>query len=1473
VHHLVQHPAPGTHLLACAGDTVTFTLRVPSGTAGSAFLRTNAVRADLRRAEIIAHTEHERPFLASDWLDIPMQRIGADLFEVRLPLLHPGWFAAKCCLMPEGRPGPEWPEGDNTSLKVASAASACANTLYTAFVRQFTADMRPPAKPELDAATVPLDAAGYTVIPPSGTFRNLIRQLDFIIGTLGFRIIQLLPIHPTPTTYARMGRFGSPFAGLDFLDVDPALAEFDRRTTPLDQFRELADAVHARGARLLIDLPANHTGWASTLQTHHPEWFERNADGTFTSPGAWGTIWADLVALDYTQPGLRAAMADVFLFWCRQGCDGFRCDAGYMIPTETWRYIVARVRQAYPETLFLLEGLGGKIEVTDELLTEANLDWAYSEIFQEEDRRALERYLPDAIARSQTIGPLIHFAETHDNNRLAARGPVHARMRTALAALLSQSGAFGITNGVEWLATEKINVHGATDLRWNAPDNQVEAIARLNRLLARHPAFGFGATVELVQRGGGNVVVARRTAPQGKTLLVVANLDAGHAHTAEWPTGVFTPDTAWDLLTGKTVTIQRQRHATLDLRPGEVFCLTTCRADLDLLSAPDGDEPETARRQRNLLALRTRYWLTGAVALPHDLPPDELGDSLVADPVAFCAETLPPASRTARPHHSRTGGSPCPPNVAAFDKARDKARDKVGTQPNPTAPQGQGLECASGGIPLPPVVIWQWPRDLHRTVMLPPGFLLLVRANVPFHASLCEDDRVVATSASIRLADGTPATILPTWSSSSGPVPERQLRLHLARFTGGSAVHEEAPLLALAPAGDETTVRLRLDGATIRARHDYALLTNGRGAMAQIRAAWGTIRSQYDALLAVNPHPDVPDNRRIFFTRCRAWVRYRGYSHALDAACTDTFEADPGGTAAVWRFLTPVGMGRRVAISFTATLLRDRNRLDLHVRREPLAADDHEALGDSEPVTLILRPDIEARDFHTKTQAFTGPEHHFPAAVTAAPDGFGFAPAPGESYRMAIATGSFHHEPCWTYAVAHPEEAERGLGPHSDLFSPGWFETTLAAGDTAVLTAATAGDFAETAGTPAPPPPQTVPQLPFEETLRRALDTFVVARDGLRTVIAGYPWFLDWGRDTLIVLRGLAAAGYGREALKILREFGRLESRGTLPNMIRGADHGNRETSDAPLWFFIATRDLISALGHDAVLDAPCGDRPLREVLRSIAHHMLEGTPNGIRTDPATGLVYSPPHYTWMDTNYPAATPRTGYPVDIQALWIAGLAMLREQLGDTQLADIETRARQSLLRYFVLPEGWLADNLRAEPGQGAAEAVAEDALRPNQLLAVTLGAIDPRSPVARSVVAACAELLVPGGIRSLADRPVRVPQPVYGQHGLLNDPYRPYWGHYLGDEDTRRKPAYHNGTAWGWPFPLFCEAWLAVYGDAARAPARALLGSARGLLESGCIGNLPEIIDGNTPHTQRGCGAQAWSISELLRVWLLCKPE
>ena len=131
-------------------------------------------------------------------------------------------------------------------------------------------------------------------------------------------------------------------------------------------------------------------------------------------------------------------------------------------------------------TVFLLEGLGGELAVTDRLLAEANLDWAYSEIFQTYDRSQFEGYLPGAIERAERYGALVHFAETHDNDRLAKRGPVYARLRVQLAALLSWQGAWGIANGVEWYATEKIDVHGKNDLNWGAADSsRTSTCARL----------------------------------------------------------------------------------------------------------------------------------------------------------------------------------------------------------------------------------------------------------------------------------------------------------------------------------------------------------------------------------------------------------------------------------------------------------------------------------------------------------------------------------------------------------------------------------------------------------------------------------------------------------------------------------------------------------------------------------------------------------------------------------------------------------------------------------------------------------------------------------------------------------------------------------------------------------------------------------------------------------------------------------
>mgnify|MGYP000840916158 FL=1 len=277
------------------GDTVTLRLDgIPADRAGTAVVRTNIGRAAIRRAEIVARTDQHRALAGLDWHDLPMKTVAPGVAELTLPFTEIGIFEAKCCFLPADRSAILWPEGENFRFKVCSANAAAGNTIYSAFVRQFGANMDKAVSAPDPEELAELDRRGYTVIPPSGTFRALKKQLDHIFNKLGCRILQLLPIHPAPTQYGRMGRYGSPFASLDYFNVDPALADFDPKATPLEQFGELVDAVHARNGRIFLDIPVNHTGWASKLQGEHPDYFVRKADGAFESPGAWGVVWADL---------------------------------------------------------------------------------------------------------------------------------------------------------------------------------------------------------------------------------------------------------------------------------------------------------------------------------------------------------------------------------------------------------------------------------------------------------------------------------------------------------------------------------------------------------------------------------------------------------------------------------------------------------------------------------------------------------------------------------------------------------------------------------------------------------------------------------------------------------------------------------------------------------------------------------------------------------------------------------------------------------------------------------------------------------------------------------------------------------------------------------------------------------------------------------------------------------------------------
>ena len=1435
---VVQYPEPGRALVMFCGDSITFTLEVvpDKGTKGVAFIRTDLGRASVIRQEIIDRVDKGDIKLNSAWHDIKMVRRSPSFFSITLPLYELGHFRAKCFFMDTAQSSPLWPQGDNTVINVESAGSCCANIIYNAFVRQFGSAKWPrgPIAPEEQEMIHTLETKGYTVIPESGKFRDLVKEVDFIFGELGCRVLQLLPVHPTPTTYARMGRYGSPYAALNFTDVDPALVEFDPLATPLEQFMELADAVHSHCGYLILDIAINHTGWAASIHESHPEWLVRGEDGTIEVPGAWGVKWEDLTKLDYSRVELWQYMADIFLCWCRRRVDGFRCDAGYMIPLPAWEYIVARVRNEYPDTLFFLEGLGGGIHATCDLLSSANLNWAYSELFQNYQRTEIENYLPEALEISQKYGLMVHFAETHDNPRLAGVSQRYARMRTAISALFSICGGFGFSAGVEWFATEKINVHEAPSLNWGSRENQIEHIKRLNWILRNHSTFSQDAQIFFVHNGPENcLALARLHDPSQSRLLIVVNLDCEKKGRVSWaPRDWDIPvSTVMDILGEKEVHITRSPdQQSIALEPGQVMALSSQTPSPHSQGKVDYPMCQMPRR---VLDQKLKAKAMQLFQVFHGF--EDLGDfdtpvgaeRLVHDPIAFCRSL-----------------------------------------------NREGKESR--------VVTWRWDADSRRTVMIPPGHCLLALAPWNFRADIRKSTvngvQTMGYEESLPMASGTYFALFPPLKSHSF---HQELTFCIRLFQNGTPHEHKSDLLYL---GNPRTLPFPGSFSRKKIMDDPSLKcldVNGRGGVLRAAAWWGRLESRYDGLLCANLNPDYPENRWMFLARYRIWALYQGASRELTLDCLESFSCPRGQKGGVWRFNVPTSEGRHFIIELRLWMVGEKNQVFLEIIRRP-SRDLALFLDDHLPVTLILRPDIEDRSFHDTIKAWTGPEDAWEKALTPRKEGVLFEPVPGErALDIEISGGEFILDPEWTYMVHRPLEASRGLDSHSDLFSPGYFKIDMAGSTQGILVKAHAHGH-EKHGKGMPPKTSNAPlEAPasthFIETVGQNIDHYLVSRGKDKSVIAGYPWFLDWGRDSLIFCRALIQAGRMADAKAILRLFGRYEQGGTLPNMICGNNAENRETSDAPLWFFANCRELVEREGDD-FLQERLGDRGVKEILISMAHSLIRGTTTGVVMDPGTALLFSPSHFTWMDTNFPAGTPRQGYPVEIQALWYYALSFLADMDTSSQTPswkDLASKVKSNVHHYYFLEEqGYFADCLHAAPGTGAAQASPDDALRPNQLFLLTLGVIEDPS-LTMPCLEACMQLLVPGAIRSLADRPVSVPLPIVSHDKLLNDPHHPYAGEYKGDEDTQRKPAYHNGTAWTWPFPVFCEAWAGVYDDPpGKETALALLGSASVLMKKGCVGHIPEILDGNSPHEPRGCDAQAWGSSELYRVWIkLDKPD
>jgi starch synthase (maltosyl-transferring) len=1414
-------PAPGERLLRFVGDRVRFSLRLPHGWPPSAraLLRTNLGKAARLRQEIVATHAGKNPMSVAFWRDVPMTREASGEWAVELPLTDTGFYRAKAYLAEaDGRQ--VWPEGEDAGLSVHPNVYRTGNTIYCAFPRMFgpSKNARQTVDEKAEKELNKLDDRGYVVIPPSGKLRDLLRALPHIIDTLGCRVLHLLPIGPTPTTFARFGRFGSPYACEDLTGLDPALIEFDKKTNGVGQFCELTREAHRRGARVLLDMVINHTGWGSTLYENHPAWFVHDADGTFVSPGAWGTTWGDLVELNPNVVELWDVLAEAFLTWCRRGVDGFRCDAGYKVPLPVWQYIEARVRQEFPEALFLLEGLGGPWEATEALLTEGGMQWAYSELFQNLSGAEVARYLDYSLRQSEQVGLYVHYSETHDNNRLAWSGRAWSLLRNRLCALASVCGGFGFTCGVEWLAPEKVNVHSSRGLAWGAAENIVPELARLNRLLASHPCFFDGAKVTRLSGPDSPVCLLRRTSAEGlDSVLALVNNDVQESHTVALDLMEYQamghPNI--DLL-GQTPPHNEttRREVLFTMEPGAAFCLAST-------AAPAGLAGEDYRRARAQSA-----WAISA--LSKVLLPEQIG-------------ACPWRDLAARIHLDAHGFLAC---LAHLDRTCAHAD-------LPAA-----LDAAKGQFPQ--VVTWTT-LDRRRITPIPPGHWLLLRDDRPFRARLqCGQTRAPEVAEAIEVRDGFIACFAP-----KEPDVSFEGELELERYGAVTEMaRAQVRFLAARPSFSSRMTKPPAEA--------LVLLTNGRGGMARLGVDLGHIQSKYDCALGANLQPDYPVDRHVFVKRLRAWISADGFVTALNLQNLALFEI---GRPAAWNFVAEAGDSRTVNLRMTADMLEGSNTTVFTFARQPgtRTAD----LPPQFQLRIILRVDIEDRNFHSETQRNGGAEAHFGqhTHVLDGRIGFAFTPAPDRQLRVISNAGKFHAEPEWCQGIPHPIEQSRGQTGFGDAYSPGWFEFPLEQGGRVMLVlSAETPPPAFAALEPAAASP--VEQDSFGQRLALAARAFVARRGTGRTIIAGYPWFLDWGRDTFIAARGLLSAGMVDEVVEMLVTFGRFAENGTMPNIIHGANASNRDTSDAPLWYGVLCEETARRVGG-SLYQTPvnAAGQTIAGVLGEIAAGYARGTPNGIRLDPASALIWSPPHFTWMDTNYPACTPREGYPVEIQALWIRLLRQLHSihaRTGTESWDALAGRAEESLRKYFWLEEqGYVADLLIAPPGASAAQAVRDQSLRCNFFFAVAFGYFTGEQ-ARRAVAAAFQHLFVPGAMRTLAPLPVFPPLVLKASDGRpLNNPREPYWGRYQGDEDTQRKPAYHNGTAWPWVLPTGCEALVKAWNGspAAVAAAQACLGSMESLLLSSCLGQLPEILDGDAPHQPRGCDAQAWSVLEALRVW------
>jgi predicted glycogen debranching enzyme len=636
------------------------------------------------------------------------------------------------------------------------------------------------------------------------------------------------------------------------------------------------------------------------------------------------------------------------------------------------------------------------------------------------------------------------------------------------------------------------------------------------------------------------------------------------------------------------------------------------------------------------------------------------------------------------------------------------------------------------------------------------------------------------------------------------------------------------------------------------------LVTNGRGSYASCTIT-GTRTRRYHGLLVGALQP--PLGRTLLLAKLDEEVQVNGQSYRLGADEYPNGVVSPDG----YLYLQNASVNRMVptlcyeAASYTLTktiwMEQGHDTTFIEYRLDP----------NSPPVELTLLPFCTYRDFHSETHG----DATWNFKIESLDRGFRVtALADARPFRvLVVPKASFTQLGLWYWRFQLRAEAERGLPSSEDLYLPGLLRAHLEPGQSLTIVATLEPDEALDLDVTAARQRVWERQMQlmhgarddFEEQLFLAADQFLVERpgaaspalnapagDGACSVIAGYHWFGDWGRDTMISLEGLTlTTGRFEVARDILLTYARFVSKGMLPNRFPDSGHDPEyNTVDATLWYFHAIDRYLTLSGDRTLL------KVLFPALREIAAWHIEGTRYQIRVDPADGLLHAGEpgvQLTWMDAKVGdrVITPRIGKPVEINALWYNALRLMQgwtQQVGepDPTYEQLANQIAEAFAKYWFAAGGYLYDVIGGPDGD-------DESLRPNQIFALSLRHSAVPLTQAKSILDRVSmELLTPFGLRTLA-------------------PSHPnYHGRFTGNQASRDE-AYHNGTVWAWLMGAFLDAHRRVYPD--DGGRRAFFEPFRAHLAEGGLGTIGECFEGDAPHRAVGAIAQAWSVAEILRAY------